>query len=238
MPRELRVVEPLYATWNREEPEEEEMLNGLIAPACPTMDRVAPGEEELMPISPLPSMSKKEVPEEEATSNITPMPWSVVSTWKTLVPELFWTERAEAILTGGWTVKAPVAATLSITALVEEATLNTSSVGEVDVPWTDRVAVGVVEPMPTLWLLVTLRTETPEEDETLRMSLLPLEPWMLKVTVLDVALMPATVPLSWSRPVVRAEAEDQTASLPGTPVPVMVPPPLAVPMYSPPLASA
>src|SRR5665213_2861414 len=91
--------------------------------------------------------------------------------------------------------------------------------------------------MPTLWLLVTLRTETPEEDETLRMSLLPLEPWMLKVTVLDVALMPATVPLSWSRPVVRAEAEDQTASLPGTPVPVMLPPP-AVPIYREPLASA
>ena len=79
---------------------------------------------------------------------------------------------------------------------LEEATANIGSVGEVDVPWTTKVAVGEVEPIPTLWLAVTARIEMPVLDVMFKMSLLPLEPWMLKDTVEEVAFTPATVPLS------------------------------------------
>ena len=39
-----------------------------------------------------------------------------------------------------------------------------------DVPCTIKVAVGVVEPIPTLWLAVTLKTEIPVEEEMLKGS--------------------------------------------------------------------
>ena len=46
----------------------------------------------------------------------------------------------------------PLAATVKTAASEEEATLKISRVGEVEVPSTTKVALGVVEPMPTLWL--------------------------------------------------------------------------------------
>ena len=64
----------------------------------------------------------------------------------------------------------PLAPTTKSRVLLEEATWKTSKVGEVEVPSTTKVALGVVEPMPTLWLAVTLRMEMPEDDETLKGS--------------------------------------------------------------------
>ena len=55
----------------------------------------------------------------------------------------------------------------------EEATIKTSKVGEVEVPTIDKVALGVVVPMPTLWLAVTLNTEIPVEEEMLKGSIVP-----------------------------------------------------------------
>ncbi len=67
--------------------------------------------------------------------------------------------------------------------------------GEVDVPSTTKVAEGVVEPMPTLWLAVTRRMEMPEEEETSKGSTAPAPvPWMRKDTAEEVALTPMTVP--------------------------------------------
>jgi hypothetical protein len=113
---------------------------------------------------------------------------------------------------------------------VEDANMEAMAlapVAEVE-PSTWSLEMGPVVPIPTLPVAVTFNTDVPVEDDTLKMSLLPAVPWRLNVTVLDVALTPATVALSNSRPVVRAEAEDQTASLPGTPVPVMEPLPQEV----------
>ena len=39
----------------------------------------------------------------------------------------------------------------------DEATLRISVVGRVEVPWTDRVATGVEEPMPTKPLALTVK---------------------------------------------------------------------------------
>ena len=51
----------------------------------------------------------------------------------------------------------PLAATVNWEAPEEEATLKISVVGNVDVPWTDRVAMGEEEPMPTSPLALTTR---------------------------------------------------------------------------------
>ena len=105
----------------------------------------------------------------------------------------------------------PVAETLNRTLWVEDATWKTSRAGEVEVPSTTKVALGVVEPMPTLWLAVTLKTEIPDEEEMLNGSKAPV-PWMLKETVEEVALAPATVPLSIKMPVVKAVEDAQIAA--------------------------
>lgn len=117
----------------------------------------------------------------------------------------------------------PLLATVRREAPVEELTVKTLSVGLVDVPCTTKVAVGVVEPMPTLWLLVTLNTETPVEEETLNMSLAPTVPWMLKPIVEEVAFMPITVPSSMSLPLPKAVADVHMALRPTLPLPVTVP---------------
>ncbi len=58
----------------------------------------------------------------------------------------------------------------------------------------------VVEvPIPTLPAEVTVNIEEPEDEETLNGFNVPL-PWMLNETVEEVALTPATVPLSKSMP--------------------------------------
>ncbi len=67
----------------------------------------------------------------------------------------------------------PLAATVNREVPVEEETVNTGNVGEVDVPCTTNVALGVVEPIPTLQLLVTLNIETPVEEEILKISFEP-----------------------------------------------------------------
>ena len=101
----------------------------------------------------------------------------------------------------------PLPATVNWEIPEELATLKISVVGEVDVPCTTKVALGVEEPMPTLWLLVTLKIETPEEEVISKISLLPAVPWILKTMLEEVALMPALVPSSASKPLVRVEAD-------------------------------
>jgi hypothetical protein len=51
----------------------------------------------------------------------------------------------------------PLLATVNREAPVEEATTKTLVVGKVLVPWTDRVAVGELEPMPTKPLALTVK---------------------------------------------------------------------------------
>ncbi len=48
--------------------------------------------------------------------------------------------------------------------------------------------------MPTLWLAVTAKMDIPDDEATLKGLNVPV-PWMLKETVDEVALTPATVPL-------------------------------------------
>jgi len=64
------------------------------------------------------------------------------------------------------------------------------------VPWTCKTAKGVVVPSPTLPNLSILKTETPVDDETLKISLAPAFPCKLKVMVEEEAFTPKTVPLS------------------------------------------
>ena len=63
-----------------------------------------------------------------------------------------------------------------------------------------RVATGVVVPIPMLPAWVMRNTEVPEEEAMLKMSEEPALPCRLKVMVEEVALMPATVPLSLIKP--------------------------------------
>ncbi len=105
---------------------------------------------------------------------------------------------------------------------MDEAATKTGRIGLVLVPWTTNVAFGVVLPIPTLWLLVTRRTETPELDATLKMSLLPAVPCMLKLTVELVAFTPATVPLSLKAPWVRELVPFHMETKPGLPLPMVV----------------
>ena len=51
----------------------------------------------------------------------------------------------------------PLAATVNKAVPVEEATLKTSVVGRVEVPWTERVATGEEEPTPTKPLALTTK---------------------------------------------------------------------------------
>ena len=61
-------------------------------------------------------------------------------------------------------------------------------------------------------------SEKPDGDATLKIELaLPDVPWILKVTVEEVALTPATVPSSRRRPVERVVSESQRVKNPGRP---------------------
>ena len=132
-------------------------------------------------------------------------------------PEVDWTVPAPSELI----VVEPLAAMVNKEEPVSEATVKTLRVGEVEVPCTTKVALGVVEPMPTLWLAVTLKTETPVEEATLKISLVP-APWRLKVMEEDVALMPATVPLSLIKPWDKVLVPFQMETKPGLPEPMVV----------------
>lgn len=81
----------------------------------------------------------------------------------------------------------------------ELATFKTSNPGTVDVPTTDKVALGVDVPMPKEPLALRMAKVTPVEEVILNGSKVPL-PWTLKEMVELVALTPATVPLSLITP--------------------------------------
>jgi hypothetical protein len=108
--------------------------------------------------------------------------------------------------------------------LVEEATtkIGVEVLASLLVPWTVRMAVGVEELMPTLELFLTTRMEVPEEEVTLKGSRVPV-PLILKLTVEDVALTPATTALSNSTPVDTVVVPVHTVTYPLIP-PARVPP--------------
>jgi hypothetical protein len=97
------------------------------------------------------------------------------------------------------------------------------------VPCTTNRAVGEVEEMPILELALTVRMEVPEEEEMLKGSRV-VEPWTLKEIVDEVALIPATVPLSKRMPVERLLAVVHLATSPGLPEPVRPEPAAAMVM--------
>jgi hypothetical protein len=98
----------------------------------------------------------------------------------------------------------PLGATLNREEPVEEATVKRLAVEVVFVPATTIKPKGVVVPMPTFPPAVTLKTETPLDEATLKGSKVA-PAWRLKLIVEVVALMPATVPLSLMIPGVKAE---------------------------------
>ena len=89
----------------------------------------------------------------------------------------------------------PLAAIWKSGVLEEEATVKTGSVGKVEVPCTTKVELGVVEPIPTEPLDLTIKKDAPEEEVTWNGSRV-VEPWTLKEMAEDVAFTPATVELS------------------------------------------
>jgi hypothetical protein len=76
----------------------------------------------------------------------------------------------------------------------------------------------VVEPTPTFPLERTVKSEAPVDDATLNgLSAVEVEDCTLKAKVEDVALIPATVPLSRSVEVPRVEAVNQRVAKPMAP---------------------
>ena len=93
----------------------------------------------------------------------------------------------------------PADVTCKANAPEEEATLNRSKVGLVDVPWTNKVETLVVVPMATEPLGLTVKMEMPVEELTWK-GFKVVVPCTNKDTVADEALTPATVPLSMDTP--------------------------------------
>jgi hypothetical protein len=75
----------------------------------------------------------------------------------------------------------------------------------------------VVEEMPTLPFARILKSDVPVDDATLKASFVPAVPCTLKVTVEDVALTPATTPLSMKSPAPSVVAEVQRVTSPVVP---------------------
>ena len=115
----------------------------------------------------------------------------------------------------------PFDATVRKEVPLELATAKRLSV-EPDTPCRVKRFWGVVVPIPTLLKAVTLKMEFPVEEETLKGSRVVL-PWTLKEIVDELALMPATAPLSIKAPWAKAEADVHLAAKPLAPVPVTVP---------------
>ena len=159
----------------------------------PWMVSWAEGEEEPMPTRPLPKTSRKAVPEEEATSNMTPLPWSVVSTCKTLVPLEFCTAKAAVVLTGGWMVTWPVEATLTSKAPVEVAISSKSEV-EPEEPWIASLLAGVAVPIPTFPLANTVKKDWLDDEATVSIDKvgLVLEPSTTRLAVGVEELIPSS----------------------------------------------
>ena len=82
-------------------------------------------------------------------------------------------------------------------------------------------------PIPTLWLCVTFNTEIPVLDVTSNGSRVVV-PFTVKETVEDVALIPATVPLSKAIPVEMVFAPVHLVTYPFVPLPVTCAPPNSV----------
>jgi hypothetical protein len=97
-------------------------------------------------------------------------------------------------------------------------------------PWTTNKEPGVEELTVMRELALTVRIEVPEEEAIFRISLEPAVPCKLKVTVEEVALMPATVPLSIKAPLPKVARPVQIATLPMVAlveVVILPPPPVA-----------
>ncbi len=86
-----------------------------------------------------------------------------------------------------------------------EATAKISNDGEVVVPCTTKVALGVEELIPKLPDGVMLKIVAPVEVLMLNRLLAPAMPWMVKATLVEVAPTPATVPLSINLPLAKAD---------------------------------
>ena len=86
------------------------------------------------------------------------------------------------------------------------------------VPATPRVYPGVVDPIPTLPLAKIVNIDTPVEEATLNgLRAVEVDDCTLKANVDDVALIPATVPLSRSVDVPRVVAVNQRVANPRAP---------------------
>ena len=89
-------------------------------------------------------------------------------------------------------------------------------VASVEVPATTKRVLGVDDPIPTLPFWRMVKSEVPVDDATLN-GFKPDEPCTLKVMVEEVALTPATVPLSIKSPVPSVVAESQRVTKPVVP---------------------
>lgn len=135
----------------------------------------------------------------------------VVSTTNRFEAEELLIAKADVLLTGFSAVIAPAALIVNPDAPVEEATLSKSVVAA-DVPCTDNKATGVVvEPIPTFPFPKTVNKDVPVELLTWKGLFVPV-PWTRKLIVDDVALTPATVPLSSNAPVESPDEEVQRAT--------------------------
>jgi hypothetical protein len=82
----------------------------------------------------------------------------------------------------------------------------------------DRLALGVEEPMPMFPLERMVKNEAPVEEATLKgLRAVDVEDCTLNANVDDVALIPATVPLSRSVDVPRVDAVSQRVAKPRAP---------------------
>ena len=84
------------------------------------------------------------------------------------------------------------------------------------VPTTPRRYAGVDDPIPTFPFCRIVKREVPVEEATLN-GLIPADPCTLKVTVEEVAFMPATVPLSKRVEVPRVVEVNQRVAKPRAP---------------------
>ena len=91
-----------------------------------------------------------------------------------------------------------------------------SVIDGVVLPAMTSLSVGVVVPIPTFPFASIEKSEAPVEEETLN-GLTPAAPWTLKDTVEDVALIPATVPLSRRVDTPRVVAESHRVANPVVP---------------------
>src|SRR6185369_13146445 len=155
--REDKVVEPLTDSVPVMEEEAKKEVPLTVKPVDEALAKLD------WPVTQRLADKLKAVP--EATPNIGVT--KVGEVWRTFRPLPVLAAMYKAPEAVDWTEPTPreeivveaLAATLKTVVLEEEAILNKSSVGEAEAPCTTKVALGVVEPIPTLWSLVILKTE-------------------------------------------------------------------------------